>query len=149
VLLCVTKVLLRTMDTVYYISKGKGVIEMTTGNSGGNSGANSGEWDDFVDPDAVKAAQYEGYVFGSPNGEGETPAQTLKRLFEENSAAAAVQIIKLSQHASTERIRFDACKYIVERVVGPTSLIKPVADAVEPGSLEHTLAEMERNIRGG
>jgi hypothetical protein len=99
------------------------------------------------DDKALEAARMEAQVFGrAPNGEGETPRQTLRRLFEENSARAALQIINLSNSASGERVRLDASKYIVERVLGPMTTLKPGDTDAEPGSLEHTLAQMSKHM---
>jgi hypothetical protein len=112
-----------------------------------HNGASAGDGDDWVDDKALEAAKMEAQVFGrGPNGEGETPAATLRRLFEENSAKAAMNIISMASNAASERIRFDANKYIVERVLGPLSATN---NDGAPGSLEHTLAEMEKNISGG
>jgi hypothetical protein len=119
--------------------------------------------DEWVNEKALQAARMESQVFGrqpggstgssrwaGPNGEGETPSQTLRRLFEENSPAAAGQIINLSAHASSEQVRLRASAYIVERVLGPIgagmgSSGSSGADA-PPGSLEHTLHEIEKNM---
>jgi hypothetical protein len=123
---------------------------MSWNDDGVGSDANA----DNLEPDdkALQAARMEAQVWGrGPNGEGETPKATLRRLFEENSIAAAMQIIKLSTSASGERIRFDASKYLVDRVLGPVNFLKPGGSTEdhEPGSLEHTLLEMEKNIHGG
>lgn len=118
---------------------------------------------DAGEPDdkALEAARMEAQVFGRGTGygvsgpgsahpDGETPKQTLRRLFEENSAGAAMRLISLSTHASSERVRLDASKYIVERVLGPLAGAGAAVGAngdAEPGSLEHTLAEMEKNVK--
>jgi hypothetical protein len=114
-----------------------------------------------LEPDdkALEAARMEAQVFGrqggiggggGPNGEGETPRATLRRLFEENSATAAMRIITLSNSAASERVRLDASKYIVERVLGPmtTGAAAGNGSDAEPGSLEHTLHALEQNITG-
>jgi hypothetical protein len=128
--------------------------------------------DDWVNDKALEAARMEAQVFGrppassinprsgsgsgagasigGPNGEGETPSQTLRRLFEENSPAAAGQIIRLSNSASSEAVRFRAAAYIVERVLGPIGAgmnggAGGGADA-PVGSLEHTLHQIEQNM---
>ena len=48
----------------------------------------------------------------------ESEEQLTRRLFRENSAAAALGIIHVSKHGQNERTRLDASKYIVERVLG-------------------------------
>jgi len=99
--------------------------------------------DDWPSDKELDAARMEAQVFGAgPNGEGETPAATLRRLFEENSTKAALQIISLGNAAMSERVRLDASKYVVERVLGP--LGSP--DHGAPGSLEHTLQELTKNM---
>jgi len=40
------------------------------------------------------------------------------RLFEENVYTAALSIIQMAVHGSTERIKFEAAKYVVDRVLG-------------------------------
>jgi hypothetical protein len=107
--------------------------------------ARSNDDDDWgIDDKAIEAARMEAQVFGAgPNGEGETTAQTLRRLFDENSTKAAMTIINLSNSASSERIRLDASKYVVERVLGPLGQSN---DAGQPGSIEHALQEMQKNM---
>jgi hypothetical protein len=41
-----------------------------------------------------------------------------RRLFRENSAAATASIVHIALHGSNERLRLDASKYVVERVLG-------------------------------
>jgi hypothetical protein len=43
------------------------------------------------------------------------------KLFREHAAAAASTIAQIAMHGSTERVRFDAAKYITERVLGPVA----------------------------
>jgi hypothetical protein len=101
---------------------------------------------DWVDDKALEAARMESQVFGTgPNGEGETKPATLRRLFDENSTGAAMTIINLSKAASSERIRLDASKYIVERVLGP---LGSAGNEGAPGSLEHTLDQIAKGISG-
>lgn len=47
-----------------------------------------------------------------------------ERLMEEKLSAAVLSISKLATSASAERVRLDASKYIVERVLGPLSKIE-------------------------
>lgn len=101
--------------------------------------------DDEPDDKALEAARMEAQVFGGPNGEGETPLATLRRLFEENSIKAGMQIINLSNTAMSERIRLDASKYIVERVMGPMTASSG-SGVGAAGSLEHALEELQKNM---
>ncbi len=48
----------------------------------------------------------------------ETPEAITRRLMRENASVAALSIIHLSKHASTERMRLDASKYVLDRVLG-------------------------------
>jgi hypothetical protein len=48
----------------------------------------------------------------------ETEYDTANRLFRENLPNAARSIITLAMRGTTERVRFDASKYIVERIMG-------------------------------
>jgi len=41
-----------------------------------------------------------------------------RRLFRENLDTAVMGIIKTAAHATNERLRFDAQKYVVERILG-------------------------------
>jgi hypothetical protein len=95
----------------------------------------------------MEAATLEGRVWGTggPNGEGESTPATLKRLFRENSVQAAMNIVTIANHGTTERVRYDASKYIIERVLGPLGLIKDSGTA-EKGTLEYT---MEQIANGG
>jgi len=49
----------------------------------------------------------------------DTPQMTAKRLFEEHLPISTMAICHLAQYSSTEMIRFNAAKYIVERTMGP------------------------------
>jgi hypothetical protein len=51
-----------------------------------------------------------------------------QNLLDQNAFRAIMQIVKLSTEATNERIRFDASKYVIERVLGPLSTIKPEVD---------------------
>jgi sensor histidine kinase regulating citrate/malate metabolism len=48
----------------------------------------------------------------------ETEEQLARRLLKENVPQAVLAIIHTSQHGTSERVRLDASKYIVERVLG-------------------------------
>jgi hypothetical protein len=42
------------------------------------------------------------------------------RLFRENSARVAMAIVSIALKGSSERLRLDAGKYVIDRVLGPT-----------------------------
>ncbi len=44
------------------------------------------------------------------------------RLLEENVPTAVLSLVKLAKHSHDEKMRFQAAKYIVERVLGPANL---------------------------
>lgn len=48
----------------------------------------------------------------------ETAEVITRRLLRENAAVAALSVVHLSKHASTERLRLDASKYVLDRVLG-------------------------------
>ena len=54
--------------------------------------------------------------------------QAADTLLREKVSGAIISISKLATGASTERVRLDASKYIVERVLGPVSKIDHVRD---------------------
>lgn len=76
-----------------------------------------GKWD-FSDDELKAAMQLESDTFGTGMG-AEKPVDTAKRLFDENAVTAALEIIRICKHGSTDRTRFDAAKYITERALGP------------------------------
>jgi len=49
----------------------------------------------------------------------DTPQITAKRLFEEALPISTMAICHLATYSTTEMIRFNAAKYIVERTMGP------------------------------
>jgi len=102
----------------------------------------------WVSDEEIAALNQETKTFGhgGPNGEGETIKQFLQRLFEENSPAAALSLIKLSLNASSENVRMQAAKHILERVMGPAGEGDNSKDPAK-GSLEYTLNEIEKGIR--
>jgi hypothetical protein len=87
----------------------------------------SDQWD-FSEDELKAAMDLEKQAFGTGVG-AEKPIETAKRLFEENAADAAMAIIKICKHGSTDRIRFDAAKYITERALGPVA--KDAAPALD------------------
>ena len=51
-----------------------------------------------------------------------------QELLDQNVPKAVLQLVKLAQHATAERVRLDASKYIVERVLGPLTKLDPTKD---------------------
>lgn len=81
------------------------------------------DYDHWVsDEDLQAAMQMEQTVFGRDLSVGAS-VSLAKRLFKENAAAAAQSIIKTAIHGSTEKVRFDAAKYVLERALGPVSQV--------------------------
>lgn len=72
------------------------------------------------DAQLQEALEMEQKVFGRDLDSGASK-KLARRLFEENAAAAAQSIIKTAVHGSTEKVRFDAAKYVLERALGPTA----------------------------
>jgi hypothetical protein len=83
--------------------------------NGGEQMADSG-WE----PSDDDLAAMESNVFGH-GPDGETPVATARRLFDENAAQAAMTIVQLCRSGSTDRIRFESSKYVLERAMGPVS----------------------------
>jgi hypothetical protein len=104
----------------------------------------------WVSDEELTALQDEARTFGKggPNGEGETTKQMLRRLMEENSPAAALSLIKLSRNARSETTRYQAARYVIERVMGPVSAEGAGGTGgPEKGTLEHTLQQIEDGIK--
>lgn len=112
-----------------------------TSNPSGKYDPDKEPWDPEKAREAIRAEQV---VFGTHNpythpnslplngpnsgqggnaadSDGETPAQYAQRMFHENSPIAAQAIIHLAVHSPNEKMRFDAARYITERVLGPTN----------------------------
>lgn len=51
----------------------------------------------------------------------ETPFDQTRRELTQALPLAANELIRLATDGETEKIRFDACRYIVERGLGPTA----------------------------
>ena len=66
------------------------------------------------DNESIDAA-YESLFGYKPS---ESPEQVARKLFSENVLAATASIVQLAAHATHERIRFDAAKYIHASVCG-------------------------------
>lgn len=96
------------------------------------------------DEELAAAMQMEERVFGRDLSSGASK-KLATRLFLENAAAAAQSIIKTAIHGSTEKVRFDAAKYVIERALGPAS--HPLnGDGDEP--LEAAMRELMGNKNG-
>lgn len=102
------------------------------------------------DEDLAAAMQMEQTVFGRDLSAGAS-VSLAKRLFKENAAAAAQSIIKTAVHGSTEKVRFDAAKYVLERALGPAALAFKDNEDGELDPLEAAVQELQRNTgkRGG
>ena len=50
----------------------------------------------------------------------ETEEALTHRLFRENSARVAMSVIDIALRGTSERLRLDAGKYVIDRVLGPT-----------------------------
>lgn len=79
----------------------------------------SDKWD-FSEAELKAAMKMETDTFGTGTG-AQKPLEIAKRLFDENAVDAAMAIIHICKHGSTDRIRFDAAKYITERALGPVA----------------------------
>lgn len=83
----------------------------------------NGENDSWVPEEAIEALNMEKQVQPS-----ETNEEMAERIFEENLPVAAQAICHLARNSGSEKMRFDAAKYVVERnlgrVVDPSGLRK-------------------------
>jgi hypothetical protein len=82
------------------------------------------------DEELQAAMEMERTVFGRDLSSGAS-LKVARQLFQENAAAAAQSIIKTAIHGSTEKVRFDAAKYVLERALGPASQ-QPPDDSDKP-----------------
>lgn len=80
--------------------------------------------DTWVPDDALRALQMERDL--SPS---ETQGELANRIFRENAPAAAASIVHTALHGTNERIRLDAAKYTVERLLGRVGDGNPSAAA--------------------
>lgn len=71
--------------------------------------------------------------------DGESPEQTMMRLFKENGPIAALSICQISQHSPNERLRLDASKYVMDRVLGR---IGDADTTIESDPLEDLLSKI-------
>lgn len=111
-----------------------------------NRRPSSGDAQWVSDADLQSAMSMEQTVFGRDLSTGASKSLA-KRLFAENAAAAAQSIIKTAIHGSTEKVRFDAAKYVLDRALGPVTLaFKDNSEADEP--LEAAMRELMGNNKG-
>jgi len=96
------------------------------------------------DEDLAAAMQMEQTVFGRDLSAGASKSLA-KRLFQENAAAAAQSIIKTAIHGSTEKVRFDAAKYVLERALGPAAQAFKDGDEGELDPLEAAVEKLMGN----
>jgi hypothetical protein len=96
---------------------------MPNGDSLGENGdTNQYSQADWLPEKAVESLKMERVLH---NGE-ETDAQLSRRLMQEASPLIATGIIHTALHGATDRVRLDAQKYVLDRVLG-----KPGDDAYE------------------
>ena len=67
-----------------------------------------------------------------------------RRYLEENLPQAVLSIVKVARHSENDKLRFDAAKYIVERVLGK------IADnsSTEKAAWEKLIDETEHTVPG-
>ena len=81
-----------------------------------------GNYDDSDEDDGwVPDAALEALIMEKELHPGETNSGTSKRLLEENAPVVAQSMIRLAIHSKSERIRFDAGRYVLDRVLGPVA----------------------------
>ena len=73
----------------------------------------------YIPDDLADRMREEQTVMGDTLTVTDVEAQNAARkLFYETAAQAAATITQIAQHGTTERVRLDAAKYVVERVLG-------------------------------
>lgn len=82
--------------------------------------------EEWVTDDELARMKLEDAVHGN-----ETHEERTLRIFRENAAFAAQSIVALSRRSDSERVRLDASKYVVERVLGRIDDGGAVADPIE------------------
>ncbi len=91
-----------------------GMDDTGTNNTGTNSPDDTGMDDrSWIPEEAVRNLSMERSLNPS-----ETEEELTRRLFRESAPQAAMSIIFLAIHGTNERVRLDADKYVVERVLG-------------------------------
>ena len=92
------------------------------------------EWD--VE-DALRSMEVERQIH-----QDQTPSEIATRIFDENMVPSALAIVHLAQHSPNEKIRMDAAKYVLERILGR---IGDESKSSETNPLERLLAEIVTN----
>lgn len=72
-----------------------------------------------------------------------TSEDHVRRIMRENSPLAAQSIVWLMQHSTSEKLRFDAARYIVERAVGK---LRDAGDFLDEDENNPTLALLRKVI---
>lgn len=73
--------------------------------------------------------------------DGRSAAEFARSLLAESVATAVMSVTHLSQHAMNERIQLDACKYIIDKVLGKDSHLWNVAGDPLDAMLEELLSQ--------
>jgi len=100
----------------------------------------SEQWD-FSAEELASLKEHESAAFGSGPG-AQTSLEMARRIFEENAVDAAMAIVHVCKHGGTDRIRFDAAKYITERTLGPVDKTGPA------GGVDDMLLAFAKQIAG-
>lgn len=87
--------------------------------------------------DALRSLEIERTVHGDLTSE-----QIAKNIFDENLVPAALAIVHLAQHSPNEKMRMDAAKYVLERIMGRIG--DPPRESAE-NPLEKLLADIVDN----
>jgi hypothetical protein len=72
----------------------------------------------------------------------EDSLQRAKRLLKDAVDGAAATLIEVALHGSTEKLRMEAAKTILDRVIGPVGQVQVVDD---DGPLERMFRELEQS----
>jgi hypothetical protein len=78
----------------------------------------------------------------------ETEEQQTRRIFLERGPVAAATIAHIAQYGTTERVRFDASKYIVDRVIGVVGSDNGVSDPLK-SFLDDLVVQAEQHANAG
>ena len=57
--------------------------------------------------------------------------EAANKLLEQKTLSAIISISKLATQATAERVRLDASKYIIERILGPLAKIEHATDPLD------------------